>query len=145
MQRPTKGTGPKPEVSPTRMFGKMIAAQKRGDFIRAGEAQQALERLGWTIRRKRPNKRRERAAAARIAAEAVAAGDGDESGSDSGQPMPEERLELLDVAWLVGATVEEVEKAVESGRFPRPDGYVLKKPNWDPTTLDRWVNRRGSL
>jgi hypothetical protein len=145
MQKPTEDTGRRSEASPTMLFGRMVAAEKRGDFIRAGEAQQRLEYLGWTIRRKRPSVREAVTATDEIATWPLPDGDDDASVRESGQPVCGGVLGLVDVAWLVGVTAEEVEKSVEAGRFPRPDGYVTGKPYWETENIDRWANRGGSL
>lgn len=141
MQKSTVVTGPKPEASPTILFGRMVAAQKRGDFIRAGEAQLRLEHLGWTIRRKSPNAQAPIATTDEVASRPLAEGHDDtcEHALDGGV------LGLVDVAWLVGVTAEEVEKSLEAGRFPGPDGYVTGKPCWEAASIDRWANRGGSL
>jgi hypothetical protein len=145
MQKPTEVTGPRPEASPTMLFGRMVAAQKRGDFIRAGEAQLRLEHLGWTIRRKRASVRDAVAAAEDVATRPVADGDENLSSREPGESVYGVVLGLVDVAWLVGVTAEEVEKSLEAGRFPRPDGYVTGKPYWETANIDRWANRGGSL
>ncbi len=145
MQKLTEVMGPKPEASPTMLFGRMVAADKRGDFIRAGEAQLRLEQLGWTIRRKRPSGRDVDAAAEEIATWPPADGEEDPLGRESERPVCGGVLGLVDVAWLVGVTAEEVEKSVEAGRFPRPDGYVTGKAYWETENIDRWANRGGSL
>jgi hypothetical protein len=145
MQKPMEVTGPTPDASPTMLFGRMVAAQKRGDFIRAGEAQLRLEHLGWTIRRKRPSVQDAVAVGDEVATRSVAEGDDDLSSREPVQLLYGAVLGLVDVAWLVGVTAEEVEKSLDSGRFPRPDGFVTGKPYWETANIDRWANRGGSL
>jgi hypothetical protein len=145
MQQTTESTRPKPDASHTMLFGRMVAAEKRGDFIRAGESQQRLEILGWTIRRKRPTVREAAKTLDEVATWPIPEGDDDASGREFGEPVCGGVLGLVDVAWLVGVTAEEIEKSVEARRFPHADGYVAGKPYWETENIDRWANRGGSL
>ncbi len=42
------------EDSPIAWFAELILAQHRGDFRRAAESKEELERLGWTVKYLRP-------------------------------------------------------------------------------------------
>lgn len=54
-------SGPPPErfeESPIAWFSELLLAKDRGDFQRAVEAQRELERLGWTVRFRKPRPKR---------------------------------------------------------------------------------------
>ena len=44
----------RPENSPIAWFSELLIAQDRGDFHRAGQAQDQLDRLGWSVQYRKP-------------------------------------------------------------------------------------------
>ncbi len=151
MMKSSKGPGAEPEVPSGFWFQQMDSGQQSGDYIAAGQAQLELERLGWLIRRMPPRDRGEglQDVARPVDADADAETDfeeenveADSDGDDSRTGRP---LGIADVVRLVGLTDDELDEAIDAGRFPLPDGYFSGRPYWDRDTIGWWIKRGTSL
>ncbi len=66
----------------------------------------------------------------------------DDAWDDASADRP---LPIEEVVRLVGITAEELDEAIEAGRFPLPDGYISLRPYWERETIGWWVKRGKTL
>jgi hypothetical protein len=150
MSRPSADRGSRPEVQAGFYFQQMAYGGAVGDYIIAGRAQRQLERLGWLIRRMEPCHRDDDGESIEVApalsAEPVADDvRGDEEMEADGIEPADHPLGVVEVCRLVGLTDDELDEAIEAGRFPLPDGYVSLRPYWERDTIGWWVKRGRAL
>ena len=150
MTKPSQGPGAKPEVPSGFWFQQMDYGQQSGDFIAAGQAQLQLECLGWLIRRMPPRDRGQglegtETPVADTAAQDDLEDDDVEAETERGASRSDCPLGIADVVRLVGLDDDELEEAIDSGRFPLPDAYFSGRPYWDRDTIGWWIKRGRDL
>jgi hypothetical protein len=144
MRRPTADPGSRPEVLAGFYFQQMAYGEVLGDFILAGRAQRQLEQLGWLIRRMEPPGRGDDRVTGIMSPGCPAeAGTDEHAEADAAErdTPADHPLGVAEVRRLVGATERELDEAIESGRFPLPDGHVSLRPYWQRDTIAWWVER----
>lgn len=63
----------------------------------------------------------------------------------AGDGVPAGVKGLAEVAWQVGLTVEELEKAVANGHFPPDNGYIKGNLYWRTEDIDAWAQAGGTI
>jgi hypothetical protein len=153
MSRPSTDRGSRPAVQAGFYFQQMAYGGALGDYITAGRAQRELERLGWLIRRLEPrdlgDDGESNDAGPALSADAVlddALDNEDVEADEADGTDPEDHpLGVAGVSRLVGLNEDELDEAIEAGRFPLPDGYVSLRPYWERETIGWWVKRGRAL
>jgi hypothetical protein len=153
MRKSSNGSGPKPEGrserSSPQIPAEMIESYKRrrlearreglGRMIAGTDAAELERLMANPVEFAGALAAASAAFAASLVAESYAAGN-EPFGDQSDRP-----LNLVEVARLVDLSVDEVDAAVEAGRFPLPDGYISGRAYWDRDTIGWWVKRGKSL
>jgi hypothetical protein len=131
------------------LFLEMDYAQQVGNYILSGRAQERLKRLGWIILRLPPDEQEgSEPEAPPTPAEAATddLADEDVEADDEWGTAPADRpLAIEEVVRLVGVTADELDEAIEAGRFPLPDGHISARPYWERETIGWWVKRGKTL